>query len=347
MQQPFPELTYLSLHRDFRGDTVVVPDSFLGGSAPSLRNLSLSGIPFPGLPKLLLSATHLVDLCLDYVPHSGFISPEAMVTALSSLISLEYLTLKFQSPRSFPDQASRRPPPSTRCVLPVLTRFWFKGVTEYLEDLVACIDVPRLDKLETTFFNDIVFDAPQFMQFISRTPTSRALEKAHITLWHDDANLDVSSQTSGDGEINVKILCRGLEWQVSSLEQVCTSCLPSLPMLEDLYIHEYPHSPLDWKDDTENGLWLQLLHPFTAAKNLYVSEQYVLYIGSALQELVEGRTTEVLPALQNIFLEGLESSAPVQEGIGKFVAARQAAGRPIAVFSWANSDGGMNYYQSD
>jgi hypothetical protein len=108
--------------------------------------------------------------------------------------------------------------------------------------------------------------------------------------------------------------------------------------LEDLYIYEGTYSPPDWKDDIENGLWLQLLLPFTAVKNLYLSEEIALRIGPALQELAEGRTTGVLPALQNIFLDGLEPSGPVQEGIGKFVAARQVASRPIAVSSWVTSD---------
>jgi hypothetical protein len=57
MQQPFPELTHLYLHS--LGTTIrVIPDSFLGGSAQRLENLYLEGIPFPGLPNLLLSATH-------------------------------------------------------------------------------------------------------------------------------------------------------------------------------------------------------------------------------------------------------------------------------------------------
>jgi hypothetical protein len=63
MQVPFPELTDLRLFSD--GETLpVIPDSFLGGSAPRLRYFELDGIPFPGLPKLLLSATHLVHLRL-------------------------------------------------------------------------------------------------------------------------------------------------------------------------------------------------------------------------------------------------------------------------------------------
>ena len=343
MQQPFSELTDLSLH--CLGKTVpVVSDSFLGGSAPRLRFLKLYGIPIPGLPNLLLSATHLVELYLSNIPHSGYISPEAMVTALSSLTSLSSFSLKFQSPRSCPDQTSRRPPPSTRSVLPVLTKIPFKGVSEYLEDLVARIDAPRLNEVYITFFNDITFDAPQFIQFITRTPTSRAPEKAHIMLWNHAAILDFSSQTHGTGKVSVEILCRGLDWQLSSVEQVCASCLPPLSMLEDLYIYDQPHLQPDSKDDIENGLWLQLLHPFTAVKNLYLSEQYALRIGIALQELVEGRTTEVLPALQNISLDGLETLGPVQEGIAKFVAARQVLSRPIAVSSWANSDRDKVYY---
>jgi hypothetical protein len=70
MQVPFPELTDLNLRSN--GQTMhVIPDSFLDGSAPRLRSLNLDGIPFPGLPKLLLSATHLVELRFTSTPHPG------------------------------------------------------------------------------------------------------------------------------------------------------------------------------------------------------------------------------------------------------------------------------------
>ena len=68
MQVPFPELTYLRLSSDYE-TLPVIPDSFLGGSAQSLRILDLDGISFPGFPKLLLSANHLVHLRLSDVPH--------------------------------------------------------------------------------------------------------------------------------------------------------------------------------------------------------------------------------------------------------------------------------------
>ena len=336
MQVPFPQLTRLRL--DPYDETVpVLPDSFLGGSAPRLRLIRLDRISFPGLPKLLLSATHLVHLQLRGIPHSGYISPEVMATALSTLTSLESLWLIFESPRSRPNQANRRPSFLARSVLPVLTKFWFKGVCEYLDELMAPIDAPRLSLLSVTFFNQIVFETPQFIQFISRTPKFKEFERAHVGFADHGATVKLSSQTPGHRVLNVKIPCRDLDWQVSSLEQICTSCLPPLSMLENLYIYKAPYPAPDWQDNIEKTLWLELLHPFTTVKNLYLSEELAPRIVLALQELVGDRSTEVLPTLQNIFLEGLQLSGPIKEGIGQFVAARQVTSHHIAVSRWDNS----------
>ena len=59
LEEPFPELTQLNLGFRDKGETVpVVPDLFLGGSAPRLHFLSLTHVPFPFpvLRKLHLSA---------------------------------------------------------------------------------------------------------------------------------------------------------------------------------------------------------------------------------------------------------------------------------------------------
>ena len=333
MQEPFPELTFLQLG-SYDKSVPVVPDSFLGRSAPRLRFLLLRGIPFPGWPKLLLSTTNLVVLDLSNIPHSGYISPDMLVTALSTLINLVSLWLRFQSPRSHLDQASRRPPPMTRTVLPALTYFSFKGAHEYLDDLVAGIDAPRLDDLDITFFNDIVFDASQLIQFISRTSTLSAVENSHIVIGRDRGIVNSSSQTS---RYQVKILCRELDWQVSSLEQVCTSCLPPLSTTEDVYIYSAMYWPSNQQDNIENSLWLELLRSFTALKNLYLSKEFAPLIAPALQDLVASRATEVLPTLQNIFLEGLQPSGPIQKVIGKFVATRQLSGHSITVSLWDRS----------
>ena len=337
LQQPFPALTRLEFLFQFLDEAApVVSASFLGGSAPALQTLWLDSTPFPGIPNFLLSATHLVYLRLTTIPHSGYFSPEAMVTALSTLTSLQTLWLDLQSPLSCPERESRRPPPPTRAVLPALTTFWFKGVPEYVEDLMTRIDSPRLEVLHITFFNQVVFETPQFTKFIHRTPTLKPLEKARLVFQGHAASVNLSSQASEHGTFSVEILCREFDWQVSSVEQVCASCLPPILMLEELYIYEARHSQPEWKDNIENQLWLELLHPFIAVKNIYLSEKIAQRIVPALEELVGGRAT-VLPALQNIFLEEPQPSGslgPVQKGIQQFVATRQTTSHPIAVSRW-------------
>ena len=330
MDVPFPELSNLLLVSDEKMERVL-PDSFLGGSAPRLQYVYFEGIPVLGLPKLLLSTIHLVTLCLVNIPHSGYFSPDTMVTALSTLNSLKILWLKFQSPRFCPE---RRPPPPRRFVLLALTEFQFKGASEYLEDLVARIGTPRLFTLSITLFNQIIFDTPQFIQFISHTPTWEPLRKAHVSFEDGASSVIFSSQTSRYEYFEVKIPCNNLDWQVSSLEQVFTSCLPHLSALEGLLIYSPGGWRPEWQDNIENTLWLELLLPFTSVKNFYISEEFARRIVPALQELVEDRRLEVLPALENIFLEGFEASGPVEKGIGPFVSMRQVIGHPVAVTRW-------------
>ena len=181
MHRPFPALTCLNL--DFVGNpTPVQPDSFLGGSASRLQTLKLNSIPFPGLPKLLLSATHLVVLSVIGIPHSGYFPPEAIVSALSVLTCLEKLTIGFHSPRSRP---KRRLPPETRTLLPILTELRFNGVDKYLEDLVARIDAPLLDTLSIAFLHQLIVNTPQLTRFIGYTPTSvRARGFATVKAYH-------------------------------------------------------------------------------------------------------------------------------------------------------------------
>jgi hypothetical protein len=115
----------------------------LGGSAPCLQSIELNGIPFLELPTLLLSARDLVTLELTRIPPTGYISSEAMVTGLAALSKLNSLTIKFKQPTPRLERKHLRP--LTQTVLP-LTYFWFEGASEYLEDLVARIDCPRLNR---------------------------------------------------------------------------------------------------------------------------------------------------------------------------------------------------------
>ena len=315
-----------------------IPDSLLGGSAPHLQCFFLYGISFPGLPKLLLTASRLVTLSLSNIPHSGYISPEAFVALFSVLSNLGELSLKFQSPRSHPGGRLWSSQPSNRTILPTLRVFHFKGVTEYLEELVIRIGTPQLNEMDIIFFNQIDFNTPQLAQFINCTPILRALDEAHVHVVYSDIpgiRFQHRASEYSSRYLSINISCREPDWQLSSIEQVCNSLHP-LSTVEHLFIEPEYSPPPVWKDDPiENTLWLQLLLPFTAVKNLYLSVEFAPRIAATLKELVTSRVTEILPSLQNIFVQGLGTSGPLRENIEQFVAARQL-NNPIAISHWNN-----------
>jgi hypothetical protein len=88
-----------------------------------------------------------------------------------------------------------------------------------------------------------------------------------------------------------------------------------------------------------NDQWLDLFRFFPAVGNLYLSERLAMSVAPALRELVGGGVTEVLPALQNLFIENFQSSGLIKEAIGEFVAARELYGHPVTAQSWTEEIG--------
>jgi len=336
MQKPFPELTHLHVSI-FRSVVPVLPDSFLGGSAPRLRELSLRMIPFPSIPKLLLSANGLVTLSLWDIPHSGYMSPDVMATALKAMTKLESLHLQFLSPRSRPDPASQPLPPSTRFVFPALTKLIFEGVHEYLEDLLSRINAPLLYNLRIIFFMDLDFDVPQYHWLVGHAKVFKAFDHAEVLISDNSIKLSFYPKTGvvDHHRLELQINCEELDWQLSSLAQVCSSSFPLFSTLEELELRNHKSlSTSQWKDDIENAQWLELLDPFTALKNLYLTPGAEQHVCGALKELSGERATEVLPALRNLFVDGFESVKRVQEAIRPFIAARQLSGHPVTIDHW-------------
>jgi hypothetical protein len=160
LEEPFPALTDLNLytiHNAALDPVSLNPTRFLDGST-HLRSLSLTGISIPGLQKLLLSFTDLVNLRPNYITLFGYFPPHAMVTALSAPTRLKVLHFGLEY---YQEKFNRLHPPPPRAILPSLTALKFEGASEYLEDFVARIDVLR---------------------FISRIPKLRAHNKARIVI---------------------------------------------------------------------------------------------------------------------------------------------------------------------
>jgi hypothetical protein len=328
MHKQLPTLTHFDL-RSIDESVPELPETFLGGSAPHLKWFDLKGIPFPTFPKFILSAAHIVYLSLYDIPHSGYISPDAMVTCLAALPKLNILIFGFRSPLSRPEPLHIGLPPLGHAVLPALAMLSFKGTSEYFEDFLARTHIPLLRFLDMQFFMDLIFDVPRVHRLIDRTEGLRPLSHARVMFDSKSITINIGSPA----QIRLEILCEERDWQLSSLAHVCLQHLP-LSSVEQLSVCELDQgTSLHWKDDMDPSQWLELFHPFIAVQNLYVAKQFVPFVTTALQALTGERTMEVLPVLSNLSLEGFEAPGPVQQVIKPFVSARQISGHPILIQS--------------
>jgi hypothetical protein len=312
MQEPLPALTHLRFESDkfVPVEMPTLPDSFLGGSAPLLETISITGIPFPAVPTLLSSARNLVNVDLCEMPESGYIPPEAMVASLAVLPKLKYLTLGYEWGTSYHDRM--RLPSITRTVLPALTKFSFDGHFEYLEDLVALIDAPQLNFLHIDYQdqdNGIDYQIPQLFKFIDRSEILKlsCFRRADVFIEPYAAIVELDR---GQSSFRLSI-------QEDAVGQVVNQLSALLFNVDRLFI-----TSKSKEEDLGDGIrWLDLFRPFTAVKVLCIDNELSCHIPLALDSVTDERAAEVLPALKLLWLEN-ESMTFVK----KFVAARQNVG---------------------
>ena len=332
MRVPFPVLTHLRFIM-FSWDlqnAPTLPAEFLGGSASRLQEITFCGIPFPSLPKLLLSASDLVTLKLYRIHPTGYISPQAMAVCLVALPRLEKFVIGFQLANPRPHRP--HPPPLARAILPILTSFVFQGTSEYLEDLVARIEGPQLNRISTEYLNQLVdFRVAQFSKFIDRSvcPEFTLFKHAHVVFSNKWVYFTTSRHAShllrdeDRDSAGACISCQGIDWQVSHMAQVLGQFPTTLSNIIHLRLWFRELGELERIDDTE---WLNLLIRFSAVQTLQVDSKLAGHVALALEDIPEGMFTEVLPSLNLIYLEGQSASS-----LTKFVDACRLAGRSVTI----------------
>ena len=331
MHGPFPALTDFCLEFEYHENSMpVLPETFLGGSAPLLRFFALNGIPFPSFHKFILSATHIVELELLDVPDSGYISPEIMVNSLATLATLQSLSLEYQYPDSRPLTTTL--PPPTRVVLPALAYLHLFAVGQYSEDFVARIDTPLLNQLNVEFLLVPVSEIPQLYNFIGRAERLKPFNQAYMELSGGEVMVTLKSPTT----FGLEIICETPDRDLSSMTQTFSRQLPLLSQVEQLEIRDDPEEPFEWKYDPDRdpSQWLGLFHLFIAVQSLYVSKRLVPPISVALQEPTGESTMEVLPSLCNLYVEGFWPPGPANTNIRSFAAVRQRSGHPVTIHKW-------------
>ncbi|KAI9454587.1 hypothetical protein BJY52DRAFT_1213664 [Lactarius psammicola] len=304
---------------------LTLPGTFWWGHR--LRTLHSTRIAFPSLPQLLLPSQDLVDIQLHEIPGVGYFSPEAFANALCGMTQLQTLSLHFLTLPPRRNYLSL-PPPGNRVLLPALTRFKYRGISKYLDSLVARIDAPRLGDIDIKFFSQPTLDASQLCLFINRIEMWESPLHAEI-LSSGDAISITFTQPRALTRLPLQISCKRLDWQLLSISQICDHFSSFLFSVEDLSIKAI--GPSSVPDDMDDEQWLRLLRTFDGAKDLCVVGQLATDILRALCAVDEGHQT-VLPALKNLVLEPTFMDGPLWDSIESFSAQRRLSDHPVQIY---------------
>ncbi|KAH9058347.1 hypothetical protein EDB87DRAFT_1685321 [Lactarius vividus] len=326
ISEPFSELEELVL---LSQDNVqsTLPGSFWWGHR--LRTLHSTGIAFPSLPLLLSPSQDLVDLQLHEIPGVGYFSPEEFVNALCGMTKLQTLSLHFLSLPPRRNYLSIPPPPGDRVILPALTCLKYRGISKYLDNLVTRIDAPRLGDIEITFFNQPTLDTQQLGLFIDRIEMQRPPLRADVL--SSGGAISITFSRPGDvTQLGLQISCEQIDWQLSSISDICNHLSSFLFNVENLGIETI--GPPSVPDDMNGEQWLRLIRIFDSAKDFRVAGELSTDILHALHQVDEERTA-VLPALRNLRVQEPSSMhGPLRDSVESFVTQRRLSGHPVQIY---------------
>ena len=337
MQKPFPVLTLLEIVWNTYGSAPVLPADILGGSASRLQEITLIGVPFPALGTFLLSAGDLVKLYIFDPPPIGYISPETMVACLAALPRLEIFVIKFRNNTPRPDRI--RPPPAMQTVLPALTSFGSRAAIEYLEDLLAQIDSPQLNRIDIEYLSRpglVDFQVPQLSKFIDRSLGHRStlLRCADVSVSLRRVNFVLCCHANYPGgcgphhsPVQTSISCAVFDLHTPRTTYLFSQFSTILSNVVHLKL-EADRFGEDGPDPVE---WPHILSRFPTAQTLRVSRTYARLIALVLDDITAEMAVQVLPTLDLIYLETRRLPPAFLPSVEKFVAVRRLSGRPITV----------------
>jgi hypothetical protein len=341
MKRPFPALTHLWVRQLNRPIENAISHPFLGGSAPSLRELHLDRISFLELPNLLLSCANLVRLSYVNISPSGYISPQAMATGLSVLTQLESLSLKFLTAQPFLDREIQIPPSHMPTLLPSLTYLRFRGAPDYMEYLAAQIYGQLLEIMHITFFREEVLEISEFAKFVHRADKLSSVDRGEVTFKSDHISFKLSQNLSEIDPKTFILNAVSTRWNFrpSYLVQFWASWLPIPSPFESLHIFwpvRYVWEGVILDEDTP---WLELIRPFDTVKRLHLSRTAAPHVAQFLRRLPPEKVMEVLPALESVFISDFGHFGPMNEVMTEFAHARELSGHPVSIYDWEGPEG--------
>jgi hypothetical protein len=321
MNNRFPMLEHLSLWfaPSDNASTLLLPKGFL---APNLRHLDLPGIAPARRLHFLTSTLSLTTLNLWNIQTSSYFRPRLLVARLLSLPQLEDLGICFYIPIPRPsaerELLGEQGAPVT---LPSLKHLRFRGVSAYIESLVAQLMTPLLEQLNIVLFNQIAFALPHLSHFINMTQGFK-LPAATVSFDHGWVSIITARDSSqwSDEPLRLLVRCKQLDWQIDCAAQVCTTLIPTLSGVEQLRLDSVNEEVMPkWKIDST--AWHELLRSFIGLKEVQIQDGLLQELSRVLEADEVGSEPGFLPNLEHI--------VAADNQFASFIETRRIAGRPI------------------
>jgi hypothetical protein len=328
INEEFPILEYLIIGPEILENTALMLPETL--QAPNLHHLMLAGFTCPIRSRLHPTAASLVTLLLIIDHQSAYFQPNVLLQLISFIPQLETLDIHFTFPAPNDDVERQltNTAITTHITLPNLRLFWFRGVSAYLEAVVCRITTPRLDNLQIRLFKQLRFSIPRLLQFMDTTRNFR-FDKAVITFMDKNIYVWTSFREADTYTFGVRVDCWQLDWQVSSMAQICNALSQVFSAVEHLTLEHKVHGrSFEVYNDVYRIEWRKLLRSFRNVKTLRVEDGLVKEISRCLR-LEDGEPPlELLPELQQLTYPG---SGDAGDAFTSFIDSRQNAGCPVTL----------------
>jgi hypothetical protein len=330
LNTPFPNLESLDFY-SFLDSGLVLPATFLSGSASCLRQLKLHGVVPSCLSPLLSSATGLVELTLalrlkfDEPPDTSLL---ANLQRMSFLCRLD-LELSYHEEIDIGPYSS--PPPASvgdAVTLPNLTDFTFDGRVPYLKMLVAGLAAPSLQRF------DIMIEGggsclpnPHICTFLSDTE----FQLISVYLAYIAGHVGIIGKThSCIGCDCVPPLRMRTPRTVSPISPAEIGDMLTRPLstVEELQVRDI------WA--TGSRQWHGLFKHLPQLKVIEMTSEMVFDVAHAFQLSDQKLSLDLLPSLEQIKVAVITSKSEIESIRSAFeplIAARQRVGRHIEL-SW-------------
>jgi hypothetical protein len=341
MDDEFPALQYLYIGPPTKHDTqLALPLTF---EAPHLRRLSLSHFASQIGSPLLSTATGLVRLLLDWIHPSTYPHPNDFLGQLASLPQLENLEISFRSPVPKRDIERQllHDPVTIHVTHPNLRVFDIVGVSGFWEAVLPHMATPLLETFRVQFFNQLRFPVPHLPRFMMGAEKLR-FGRAVLIFHHEAVLLRTFTHVGARFDnFNVTVSCRHLDWQVSSMTEICNILRPLFSGVVDLTLDHREHTLSSaWHNRADPTQWRELLGSFGDVKTLRVHNGLVGELSRSL--LLDGEPPlQVLPKLKELVcpISGVDDQT-----YAPFIREREVAGQPVDLIGEAIPVGPFDYY---